>query len=141
MTIDRTTGELTLGENSMWRPSLHLKDFLNSSWADDCKTGVKNAGFESYHLRTIDEGQEIALTLTFFQGILSQLSFACIEGSTSWADWSVQNALKLKEKHDQILLRCLGAPPYKFPWGEIWSSYDPRSGSSAVGVRYLSFPH
>ena len=33
--------------------------------------------------------------------------------------------MRIKDKHDCLLKRYLGDPPYKFDWGEITSNYDP----------------
>jgi hypothetical protein len=66
---------------------------------------------------------------------------------TSWDDWSEEKQLALRDAHDSWLVEMLGPgsrfawaggslPEYRFEWGEVWSSYDPRSGSSSIGVRF-----
>ena len=54
----------------------------------------------------------------------------------SWENWSKEEQLKKKDKHDIWLKTNIGKPPYKYSWGEISSNYDPRSGSSMITIRY-----
>jgi hypothetical protein len=77
------------------------------------------------------------VTLYFSSGRLSAVSLTLMENnSTDWADWSETSELALKQTHDQILVGILGQPPYRYPWGEVSSTYDPRSGSASISVRY-----
>lgn len=54
-----------------------------------------------------------------------------------WKDWSEENELLKKQIHDKLLIKYLGAPPYNYEWGTVSSSYDSKSGSSGIYIRYL----
>jgi hypothetical protein len=73
-----------------------------------------------------------------------------IEGTpygTSWDDGSEEKELARRDAQDVWLAEMLGvgvrvqrpsgsALTYSFPWGEVWSGYDPRSAGSDIGVRF-----
>jgi hypothetical protein len=66
---------------------------------------------------------------------------------TSWDDWSEEKELAHRDAHDALLVELLGpgvreARPggseltYTLPWGDVWSTYDARSGGSTIGTRF-----
>ena len=65
----------------------------------------------------------------------------------SWDDYSEDKQLAQRDAHDAWLMAILGpgnreASPrgpelrYSFPWGDVWSTFDARGGSSSIGVRF-----
>ena len=54
----------------------------------------------------------------------------------TWDNWSENEEKQLKLKHDNILEKNIGKPPYIYKWGMIGSTYDPRSGSSFITIKY-----
>jgi hypothetical protein len=59
-----------------------------------------------------------------------------VEPDENWANWSEANELARKKLHDDVLANTIGQPPYRYPWGEIQSMYDPRSGGSSISIHY-----
>jgi hypothetical protein len=66
---------------------------------------------------------------------------------TSWDDASEEKQLAQRDAHDEWLVEMLGpgvrtqAPggmelTYSLSWGNVWSTYDPRSADSSIGVRF-----
>lgn len=60
-----------------------------------------------------------------------------------WDDWSEAKEMARREANDRWLLGQLGPPGskgratlYEFAWGTVWSSFDPKGGSSSIGVRF-----
>jgi hypothetical protein len=66
---------------------------------------------------------------------------------TSWDDYTEDKQLAQRDAHDAWLLTTLGPGErepsprgpelrYVFPWGEVWSTFDARGGSTTIGVRF-----
>lgn len=69
-----------------------------------------------------------------------------------WSDWSEDDELARRDRHDAWLGETLGeawanapAQAYDlasrgqvrdFPWGRVWSDYDTRSGGASITIRY-----
>jgi hypothetical protein len=66
---------------------------------------------------------------------------------TSWDDYSEERRLSMRDAHDGWLLAQLGPGEripsprgpelyYDFPWGEVWSTFDAKGGSTSIIVRF-----
>ena len=66
---------------------------------------------------------------------------------TSWDDYSEEKQLAQRDAHDAWLVSSLGPGErepsphgpelrYSLPWGNVWSTFDARGGSSPIGVRF-----
>ena len=53
-------------------------------------------------------------------------------GSSSWSEQKEKEDLR---KYKDWLDKELDGEA-KFHWGNVWASYDPKGGSSSIGVRY-----
>lgn len=99
-----------------------------------------NAGYNWYRLagQLLIDGDPFTVKLCFAQGSLWGLSMSIDTGgqSTSWSSWSEAAELATNRRHQEILERHYGPPPYTYPWGWVSASYDPRGGSSNITVRY-----
>ncbi len=140
MMIDLVNGGLALDRNSLIiRKGLTKNEFEKSSLIDEV-LNHQSYGFTSYYIRPQLIGNTFFVIVLYFnpQDILDfvNLSLTDSDRVPSWDDWSESRAKQKKEEHDEWLLRNIGKPPYKFPWGEISSTYDPRSGSSKITIKY-----
>src|ERR1700709_914285 len=92
---------------------------------------------------------------TFHGETLLTLSLWIIDpnGSKSWDDWSIEKEQAAQARNEAWLARILRPPHesfprgpypdgkcYRFEWGVIQSSYDPRSASSSLIISYAKTP-
>jgi hypothetical protein len=147
--IDRDTGALVLLGGRVGRESTR-STFLASPLAKRCRTEDIHTGWWRLSLQPAALGGLLfAVDLTFEAERLESYSLALIDAryGTSWEDWSDEKQRALRKAHDAWLVRCLGRGKrrasgrgkelfYAFAWGEAWSSFDPKGGSSAIGVRF-----
>ncbi|MGU3373837.1 hypothetical protein [Chryseobacterium sp. M5A1_1a] len=65
-----------------------------------------------------------------------------------WNDWTEEKEMQIFRRNNKFLEMILEVLPtekkktpypscsFNFPWGNIWSVYDPRSASSLMGISY-----
>ena len=138
--IDLVNGGLALDGNTfIIRKGLTKNEFEKSSLFDEV-LNQQSYGFTNYYLKPQLIKNAFFVIVLYFnpQDILDfvNLSLSDSDCVPSWDDWSESRAKGKKKEHDEWLLRNIGKPPYKFPWGEISSNYDPRSGSSIITLKY-----
>jgi hypothetical protein len=90
--------------------------------------------------------QRFTVWLTFDGGRLQSVNLSLHDPkeTASWDTWSEKREKQRKKKHDALLEKTLGPPThsdvvgahYELPWGQVLSSFDPRSASSEVVVSY-----
>ncbi len=114
-------------------------DFVQSKLYDEV-INEKSYGFTFYNLNSqLISNEWFDITLYFNnKDILNLVNISLSnEGDiASWNNWSENEQIKKKDMHDKWLKKNIGNPPYKYDWGEISSSYDPRSGSSMITIKY-----
>jgi hypothetical protein len=138
--IDSVTGTLCFDDGLVLGPKTCEHDFLSSTVGRNSKDNGHNDGWSRYWLPRpqVALSVEWACNVFFFQECLTRLSLAIYEPTSGgWNGWSEAQELILKRRHDDLLLRELGPPPYRYCWGEVFSNYDPRSASSSIGITYL----
>lgn len=145
--IDPATGTVTLGEVSVGPTTTRsllgetplgnklVEQAAGSPPWETCLTGV-------HALRDL----RFTVYLTFEMGTLRQVRLALCDAreGTSWDDWSEKRERHKKAKQDAWLRKTLGAPTrtdqqgvrYEYSWGQVWSSFDRRAGSSCIVVSY-----
>jgi hypothetical protein len=84
------------------------------------------------------DGHRIYFTLRFHEQLLTKVSLAFVEGEAT--------PIERQEQHRLYLEKDLGIPTqtlhngltviYRYSWGEISASYDPRNGSSLIHVSW-----
>ncbi len=112
---------------------------------DDMHTGWMHAQLPSQ----ADDTRNVGVRLLFEGERLDGYRLWIVDPryGTTWDDWSEDRQLAQRDAHDEWLLGMLGpgarkrAPggmelSYSLPWGDVWSSYDPRSADSSIGVRF-----
>jgi hypothetical protein len=53
-------------------------------------------------------------------------------------NWTTEYEPKRKQKHDEWSSSELGAPPWRYNWGEVVSEFHHQPGGSESGVSYKS---
>jgi hypothetical protein len=116
--------------------------FRTTPLGSTCAISTPNAGFNWYRLAApcLIDGDLFVVSLCFALGSLSSLSISMSVGQAdpSWSTWSESDELAKNLRHQAILQRHYGPgpAPYKFAWGEVDASYDPRGGASTIAIRY-----
>jgi hypothetical protein len=142
--IDRDTGALVLPDGHVGR-DLTRTAFLASPTGQASRAAPMGTGWTHF-----DVGEHVLGTRTFgarlsFEGEqLDGYTVWLVDAryGTSWNDASEEKELARRDAHDAWLIELLGTgrrgaePGYSFAWGEVWSSYDVRSSSSTIGVRF-----
>jgi len=58
------------------------------------------------------------------------------EGDSGWSSWSPESEQRRDRLHAELLRQDLNEPPYRFGWGTVESTRDPRTGDSKIVVTY-----
>lgn len=140
MMINVSNGDIFIaGGTSKIRKGLNKDEFINSSLFKEVLQQQEHT-FTNYYLKPQQIGNDKFIIVLFFNpsNILDSISIGLTRDGEipSWENWSESEELKLKNEHDKWLEKNIGKSPYKYPWGEISSNYDPRSGSSSIIIRY-----
>ncbi len=142
MRIDAATGTLYFERvETRVSPALTRAAFLDSPLGAQARVWVRNEPHCSYRVEVQLGAEPFVVVLQFLGQALRSVSLAMLRGrwgSTSWDDWSEAVERERQDAHDAWLREQLGSPPYTYAWGEIESSYDPRSGASAIVIRYAA---
>jgi hypothetical protein len=115
-------------------------DFLTSALYDQVVREIINE-YSGYVLNPQRIKNELFSVFLSFnsEGMLEFISLSVLPEQTlpSWEGWSKESEIKRKKLNDEWLKKQVGLSPYKYEWGEIVSQFDPRSGSSAIVIRYF----
>ena len=138
--INPNNGDINInGSSLIIQKGLSKNDFVSSRLFKDVLIQEIHA-FSNYYLKPQLIGKDKFMVVLFFNQkdmiYLVNMSLSDDGNVLSWNNWSEDEAIKIKERHDQWLEDSIGKPPYKYSWGEISSNYDPRSGSSMITIRY-----
>ena len=139
--IDTSSG-IIVGDSGQFSFSEHTteRDLLDSILGKEIINSDHYPAANRYSLQPqLLGGRTVLLFLSFnLQSRLGTIQIS-VQGDgypTSWEKWSEQQELNRKAEHDSWLASELGSPPYQYSWGEIESTYDQRTGSSLISVRY-----
>ena len=137
--IDPATGTLHLeGAEPPLSPTLTRTAFLASPLGRQAKVWSQHEPHCAYRAEVTIGAERFIVVPRFYEAILQGVDLALTGAhwGTSWDDWSEESERARQRAHDAWLRQQLGPPPYTYPWGAIESSYDPRSGSSSIVLRY-----
>jgi hypothetical protein len=136
--IDPTTGDIDLGSGATAGPGLTEQAFRASppgAAADPIPAAPPWSGWRVR--RHGASGAMFAISLRFQAGKLALAEIVELDPDAGgWDDWSEQKELAKKARHDALLAAWLGPPPWKYAWGEVTSTFDPRGGYAGITVRY-----
>lgn len=135
--IDRETGALVLSSSRLDR-NLTRSAFESSPLGRESNPNDVGTGWVHFDLPNQTSGDRTFGVRVSFEGDrFDGFSLWLVDAryGTSWDDASEEKELARKGAHDAWLTEMLGAKR-DFPWGEAWSTYDPRALSSTIGVRF-----
>jgi hypothetical protein len=120
-------------------PALTRSAFLASPLSESSVTIVENEPHHSWKLAgSFTSAIEFLAALYFYGEELAMVSLADANpkfGVGDWSQWSEEKELARRASHDAWLDEQLGARR-EFPWGQVFSKYDNRSGASTIGICY-----
>ncbi|MDR4953709.1 hypothetical protein REB14_16140 [Chryseobacterium sp. ES2] len=120
------------------------KEKYHTLW--DVKTG-----FYWYYFKNIEiSGYQLAFSLCFFGDQLDIIHMNTSEKADAkdWNEWTEEKEMNVFRRNNTFLTKVLGISPtqkkktpypsctFNFPWGNVWSVYDPRSASSFMGISF-----
>lgn len=139
--IHSKTGAIQLDNVlSVIQPSMTLNAFLQSDLASSAELQMSHGAHDehqAYVLRPTIQEYPFSIRLYFKEGVLQSLSLRCTRSDfgISREDGSEEKEMACLQFHDQLLSQSLGKQR-RFSWGEVDSSYDPRSSGSSITIQY-----
>lgn len=134
--IDSNTGELVLDSGLRIPPFCEKAALLASSLGQGAVEQRKGPGWVDVQVppQPID-GRNFIVVFHFHDGLLAGL-LLMDDDPRYGTSFETADEAGRKAAHDAWLAETLGPPPYRYPWGDVGSTYDPRSASSDVHVLY-----
>jgi hypothetical protein len=134
--IDPATGDLVLDSGLRIPPFWPKADFRASPLGAVAKERAMGGAFSQADVppQRID-GRTFNVVLHFEGDRLTMIRLAD-DDPRFGTSFDTADEPGRKKSHDDWLLATLGPPPYAYPWGEVGSTYDPRSESSDIYIRY-----
>lgn len=129
--------------NFIISPELTEDTFLESNMGKNARLIIDNLEYHTYQCGNQKVGGNLFTFLVVFlsRNILS-VSMDFVNSNPKidkkYEDkFTLSDLLNVKIENDRWLFSILGGPPpYRFPWGRIESTYDKRSWSASLLVRY-----
>ena len=138
--IDKNIGSIKIGNvDGQIYSGLTKNEFINSNMYNEVFNQDNNT-YTNYYLKPQNIGDcKFSIVVIFDPNnriFMVKLRMLIDEKIPSWSDWTEENELDMKKRHDKWLEDNIGNPPYNYSWGKISSSYDPRSVSSVITFTY-----
>lgn len=113
-----------------------LREFVASFGVRGRDVGT---GWVWYRLPSfLDGALNIGMQLGFNRGSLREMTIfhdAPDIFGNDWNDWSAEKE-QLRAENTRAWFEQKGFPVGQYPWGEVWSCFDTKSGFGSGGVRY-----
>ncbi len=138
--IDKKTGAIHFPEwSESLSPVTSREKFLRSTLVQNANIQVQNELYCSWWLKpTKWEDGKWWVVVVYFEGeklIQVRLAASDHEMGRRWDEWSEESEKRLNEYHMELVQRLLGLS-YRFPWGNVETSYDEKSGGSFIIITY-----
>ena len=138
--INKNNGHIRLHDSLALKPNLNIDLVENQDFEDVQETRDLGNGYKWIDIKNIQiENKYFIISLCFKENELAELSIILndkpFDLSTSWDSWNEQDEEKKLIEYNNWLIEQLGTTRV-FNWGEVWADYDPRGGSSSIGIRY-----
>lgn len=130
--FDTNTGEVNCNGVNL-RKGETLGGFLATDVGSKAELIVENQGWSTYRC-SLD--QKTFWILQFKDNVIEQIRIALALEVDDPNPWTVESEAKRKSLHDKMLRDELGAPPYRFNWGQIESVNDMKNGASQIILSY-----
>lgn len=137
--IDRKTGTLTLSATCQLKAGAAFDDVLALSLGEQDVVDRQN-GWQWLTIKNLNvDAFYVILSLGFYVNALKMIELIVskerFDLPVNWDSWSEQKELDtLKEL--RVWLRNELGREGKFEWGYATATYDPKSGSSSISIRY-----
>jgi len=160
MFIDKDIGKIELPNGLVITPELTKSGFESSTYFEQATPyDYGTLPFQWYRFIGGQlEGHNFYINICFYSEDLVSFHASINLHPTDppkWADWSLEIQSQEKQFHDKLLQSVLGhsherlfSPEnypeldysinYKYNWGEVWSGYDGKSGSSSIVISFGS---
>lgn len=120
------------------------KEKYHQMW--DVKTGY----FWYYFTHLEITGYQLSFSLCFFKDELEIIHMNTWQETDAkdWNEWTEEKEMNIFHRNNTFLSKILEMPPtqkkktpypsctFLFPWGNVWSVYDPRSAGSFMGISF-----
>ncbi|MBO9693046.1 hypothetical protein [Chryseobacterium sp.] len=127
---------------------LKQSDFYKEKYhsMQDVKTG-----YFWYYFKSIEiQGYQVSFSLCFFGNQLGIIQMNTWENDDAkdWNEWTEEKEMKVFHRNNTFLSQILDRLPtqkkknpypsrtFIFPWGNVWSVYNPRSAGSFMGINF-----
>jgi hypothetical protein len=147
--IDRETGALVLPSGRIGSAVTRTVFLASPLAAQERCVDVSTGWTQVYLTPQAVDGLTFGVKVVFEGEQLDGYSLWIVDAryGTSWDNWSEEKELARRDAHDTWLTAALGPGErrlssngpdlsYSFSWGEVWSTFDARGGSSTIGVRW-----
>jgi hypothetical protein len=132
MKIDTLTGTISFSQGDI-SCLLNKARFLDTSIGRVAKESLVNANWSHY---AIDPEVGVAGTVLFKGDVIDRIFLSMRMKSDESREWSVEQELQRKARHEDWLKEEIGAPPYKYHWGRVVSEFDPKGLASDIIIVY-----
>ena len=132
MKIQIFDGSVAFAEGTIGR-RMDRQAFLRSRIGESSKEVVVNEPWITYNFSP-EPG--VACNAIFENNRLHQLCLQLRLPSDDISGWSDEAERERLALHDEWLKAELGKPPYRYAWGQVESSLDPRDGVSDIVLQY-----
>lgn len=143
--IDVNTGEIIIGDNLIIiNKNLNEKALLSSKLYEKVESSYEINGWKYYTTQVIDIlGTGFMMTFVFKNSKLDNVSLKHF-GTIEERPFDDENEIKRQKLHNEWLQKIFGESyetyvwgiKYKFKWGEVTSSFDPRTPQSEIYISY-----
>jgi hypothetical protein len=141
--IDIETGSLRLSNDLVISYNYSLDSLKKYELGETHEETIFGNGWARYWIRNLKIGNSYYfLNFGFYNGKFKEVVFKIDDKRHDlkdlghrWDDWDEREERNLAVKYNSWLDKTIGKER-KFNWGEIWSEYDPKGGSSSIGLRY-----
>lgn len=133
-TVDCARGAFKFGDVEV-QPNMRLDSFRQTDLARDGKIRIKPGNRATYLTTWQLAESEFSVLLQFMDDQLRVITMSLVLPGERLGTPEAEAAhteVERRRKHDQILYRWFGEPPYKFSWGEVRSAGDFKTGDSLI---------
>lgn len=138
--IDRNTGNIKLTDSFELRPKSNFDLLEEQGLGEVREIRDMGNGYKWLDIKNIKvENQYFIIALCFKDEELSEASLVFDDSPfVLTSGWSSRRQQKEKDdlKKYQVWLGHEFGNTTKFKWGEVWTDYDPKGGSSSIRIRY-----